>query len=75
MTQGFGLTGFGVAAGLAGAFGLTRYLKSLLFGVTETDPMTFMLIPVLLLTVAMLACYLPARHAAAIDPIAALRQE
>lgn len=75
MTQGLRLTGMGIAVGLAGAFGLTRYLKGLLFGVTETDPMTFILIPALVLTVAMLASYLPARRAAAVDPMAALRAE
>ena len=75
MGQGFRLTAIGIAAGLAGAFALTRFLKSLLFGVTETDPVMFILIPALLLTVAMLASYLPARRAAAIDPITALRQD
>jgi putative ABC transport system permease protein len=75
MGQGLRLTMIGIAAGLGGAFALTRYLKSLLFGLTETEPMMFLLTPVLLLIVAMLASYLPARRAAAIDPVTALRQE
>ncbi len=75
MRQGFRLAAIGIAAGLAGAFALTRYLRSLLFGVTETEPTMFILIPTLLLAVAMLASYLPARRGARIDPIAALRQE
>jgi putative ABC transport system permease protein len=65
----------GVALGLAGAFAMGRALQSLLFGVRATDPLTFSLVTALLLGVAALASYLPARRAARIDPLLALRQE
>jgi putative ABC transport system permease protein len=70
--QGMSLTVIGIAVGLGGAFGLTRLLASLLFGVGATDPMTFVWIPVLLAAVSFFACYLPARRAAGLDPIKAL---
>jgi putative ABC transport system permease protein len=70
--QGMSLTLIGIVVGLAGAFALTRLLASLLFGVGTTDPMTFLWIPVLLAAVSFLACYLPARRAARLDPIKAL---
>jgi putative ABC transport system permease protein len=72
--QGMALTVIGVIVGLAGAFGLTRVIGNLLFGVTATDPVTFVAIPLLLLFVALLACYLPARRAARLDPTRALAQ-
>jgi putative ABC transport system permease protein len=75
LTQGLGLAGIGLAVGLAGAFAVTRLLESLLFGVTATDPLTFMAVGVMLTMVAMLASYLPARRAAGVDPIVALRDE
>jgi predicted permease len=65
----------GVAAGVTGAFLLTRFMRSLLFGVTASDPMTFAGIAALLTLVALLASYLPARRAARIDPMVSLRSE
>jgi putative ABC transport system permease protein len=70
--QGMSLTAVGIAAGLLGAFALTRLLASLLFAIGATDPNTFIWIPVLLAAVSFLACYLPARRAAKLDPIKAL---
>jgi putative ABC transport system permease protein len=64
-----------VAIGLVLAFGLTRLLKSLLFGVSVLDPLTFVVVALLLVSVALLACYVPARRAAKTDPLAALRCE
>jgi putative ABC transport system permease protein len=73
--QGLVLALIGIAIGVAGAFGLTRLMKSLLFEVTATDPLTFVCVSMLLLVIAVLACYLPARRATKIDPVIALRYE
>ncbi|HEY8521322.1 MAG TPA: hypothetical protein VIN61_14690 [Gammaproteobacteria bacterium] len=64
-----------MALGIAGAFGVTRLLSSFLFGVTPTDALTFTAVPALLLGVALLAAYVPARRAARVGPIEALRAE
>jgi predicted permease len=73
--QGLRLALGGVAIGLITAFGLTRVLAGFLHGVSATDALTFALIPALLIAVALLACYLPARRATKVDPLAAIRRE
>ena len=69
------LTGVGVAIGLAAAAGLTQAMKSLLYGVSPTDPVTYASIAILLAVCAAVASYLPARRAAAVNPVEALRAE
>ena len=75
LKQAFVLAGGGVVIGLAGAMGLTRLMSSLLFGVSPMDPVTFGAVAVGLSAVALLASYLPARRAANVDPVVALRFE
>jgi predicted permease len=73
--QGFRLAMVGVALGLLAAIGFTRLLKGLLFGISASDPLTFAVIAVLLVGVALLACWIPARRATKVDPLEALRSE
>jgi putative ABC transport system permease protein len=65
----------GVAVGLAAALALTRVMSSLLFGVTQRDPITFGVVAVLLMVVAFIACFVPALRATRVDPLIALRCE
>jgi putative ABC transport system permease protein len=73
--EGMTLAVLGVAIGLTGAFALMRLMRSLLFGVSASDPFTFVAISLLLAFVALLASYIPARRAARIDPMISLRCE
>jgi putative ABC transport system permease protein len=75
LDRGVVLTGVGLAIGLAGAWGLTRLMAGLLFGVGARDPMTMASVAIVLASVAMLASYVPARRAMKVDPIVALRYE
>ena len=73
--QGVRLTLLGAAIGIVASLFVTRVLSASLFGVSATDPLTFVAVPIVLAAVAMLACYLPARRAMRVDPMIALRYE
>jgi len=73
--QGVVLAGIGILFGVAGAFGVTRVIRSLLYNVTPTDPLSFVSVALFLTAIAFLASYLPARRATAVDPIVALRND
>ena len=73
--QGLRVTVVGVVAGIAGGAAVTRFLSSLLFGLKASDPVTIAGVSLILIAVALLACYLPARRATKVDPMVALRYE
>jgi len=75
LQKGMVLTLIGVAIGLVGAFALTRWMSSLLFGVTASDPLTYVVVLLVALGAALLACSIPARRATRVDPLIALRYE
>lgn len=73
--EGARMAAFGVVIGIAASLAITRLMSSLLFGVSATDPLTFVGVAALLSSVALLASYLPARRAMRVDPMVALRYE
>jgi putative ABC transport system permease protein len=75
MRQGLGMVFLGLLLGLAGAVGVTQLLRSFLFEIKPLDPITFGSVMLLLGVTALLACWLPARRAAKVDPMVALRNE
>jgi ABC-type antimicrobial peptide transport system permease subunit len=75
LREGLGVTLLGIAIGLAGALALTRLMVALLYGVSPTDLTTFAAVPVMLAAVALLASWLPARRAAAVEPLEAIRYD
>jgi putative ABC transport system permease protein len=75
LRQGMRTVAIALALGLGAAFAATRLLETQLYGVTATDPLTFVAVPVALGAIALLACYLPARRASRVDPLIALRSD
>ena len=75
LRDGMRLALLGVAIGIVAALGLTRLMAKMLYGVSPTDPLTFLAISVLLLLIAMAACYIPARRAMCVEPVIALRYD
>jgi putative ABC transport system permease protein len=73
--QGFRLAGIGTAIGIAGAIALTSLLQGMLYGVTRLDPLTYVAVPAFFFAVTAAACLIPARRAAALDPLIALRED
>jgi putative ABC transport system permease protein len=74
VSNGLPLAVIGIVIGMGGAYFATRYLESMLFHITRTDPMIFISMPLIMLTVALAACYFPARRAANVDPMISLRE-
>jgi putative ABC transport system permease protein len=75
LARTFKLTALGILAGLIAAFFLSRFLSSILFGITTHDAVTFLAVPLCLIVIALLAAYLPARRATRVDPVSSLRYE
>jgi ABC-type lipoprotein release transport system permease subunit len=75
VSQGLRLAATGTGVGLVGAIMLTRYIRTLLFDVRPNDPATLIAVPLVLIAVAVVACYVPARRAAGIEPMIGLRRE
>jgi putative ABC transport system permease protein len=75
LSDGLKLVSIGVGLGLAVAFVLARFLETQLYGVTAHDPVTFVVVPILLFAAAILGCLIPARRATRIDPMTALRTQ
>jgi putative ABC transport system permease protein len=75
LKQGIILALIGVAIGLAGAIGLSKALSSVLYGISATDPVTFISVAVIMIAVALVACFFPARKATKVDPLTAMRYE
>jgi ABC-type antimicrobial peptide transport system permease subunit len=75
LRESLALVGFGVVLGLLAAYGGTRFIQSMLFGISPADPLTYGAVALLLIVVALLASLLPARRAAQVEPMAALRSE
>ena len=75
LEEGAGTIAFGVGTGLFGALGLTRFLQSMLFSITATDPLTFRTVATLLAGVTLLACLVPSHRSSCVDPLIALRHD
>ena len=75
LAQGLAYAAIGLAVGLPAAFALARVMASVVFGISPRDPLTFATLPIAIVGVTLLACYLPARRAARVDPVVAIRTD